>query len=537
MIAKQAFVNANIITMNEAQPSASAIGLAGNTIAVVGSNEQVLAWAGDDAQIHDVGGKTIIPGLIESHNHISIGAMWEQHANCSSVKCATIEDVLDALSERIEGKAPGEWVQGFGYDDTAIAEMRHLTRHDLDALTSEHPIFISHVSGHLSYLNSMALEIADITAETPDPPGGTIDREEDGSPSGLLLETAGFAARAHLPIPTRAEFKEMFKAKIADFNSYGLTGTHDAAIGLGGTGETFFGVCRELEAAGEMNIRIYTAVLDEAYMNYRELGVAKGYGSDYVRVGGVKYFQDGSIQGFTGWLLDDYHTRPGHRSQSIHTQEYLNERFIMHQKNGDHIVVHCNGDAAIESVIQAMEAAQAAHPREDTRHMLIHCQMAHDHHIDRMIDLGVIPSYFTNHVYYWGDRHKNIFMGPERASRIDPTGTSLRKGLKFVIHCDYPITPIDPWFTMHTAVNRLTRSDEVLGPDQRITPHQVLKAFTIDTAWCSFEEDIKGSLEVGKLADLVVISDNMLEIDPLEIKNIKALRTVIGGRTVYEATG
>lgn len=535
MRAKQAFINANIITMNEDQPTAEAIGLAGDKIAVVGGNDEVLSWAGDDAEIVDVGGKTMIPGLIESHNHISFGAIWGAHANCSSVTCSTIEDVLNAVADSLAGKTSGAWVQGVGYDDTAIAEMRHLTRHDLDAVSTEHPIVVTHVSGHLSYLNTKALETVGISAATPDPQGGTIDREDDGHPNGLLMETAAFVVRQHLPWPTRDEYKALFIDQIAKFNSYGLTGTHDAAIGIAGDNKNFFEVCRELEAAGEMNIRIYTAVVYEAYDKYVELGVGKGYGSDYVRVGGVKYFQDGSIQGFTGWLLDDYHTRPGHRSQSIHTQEFLNERFIHHQKNGDHIVVHCNGDAAIESVMQALEAAQAAHPREDTRHMLIHCQMAHDHHIDRMKALGVIPSYFINHVYYWGDRHKNIFMGPERAARIDPLGSSLRKGLKSVMHSDFPVTPIDPWFTMHTAVNRQTRSGEVLGPDERITPYETLKAFTIDTAWCSFEEDIKGSLEVGKLADFAICSDNMLTCDPLEIKNIKVLRTVIGGRTVYEA--
>ena len=533
MTKKQAFINANVITMDANLSTAEALGVSGDTLAVVGTTTEVLAWAGDEADVIDIAGKTIIPGLIESHNHISIGAIWETHANCSSVTCGTIEDVLNTIAERVATTEPGQWVQGFGFDDTAIAEMRHLTRHDLDSVSTEHPVCIRHVSGHLSYLNSLALELVGISAETPDPPGGTIHREDGGHPSGLLLETAAHVVRPLLPVPTRAEFKEMLVAKIANFNAYGLTGTHDAAVGYGGTGGLFFGVCRELEAEGSLNIRIYTAVLEDAYNEYDTLGVAKGYGSAYVRVGGVKFFQDGSIQGFTGALLEDYHTRPGHRSQFIHSQETLNEKFIHHQGNGDHIVVHCNGDAAIESVLQAMEAAQAAHPREDTRHMLIHCQMAHDDHIDRMIALGVIPSYFSNHVYYWGDRHKNIFLGPERAARIDPLGTSLKKGLRIAIHSDFPVTPIDPWFTMHTAVNRLTRSAEVLGPDERISPLEALRTFTIDAAWCSFEEDIKGTLEVGKLADFVVCSDNMLTCDPLEIKNIKALRTVIGGRTVY----
>ena len=327
----------------------------------------------------------------------------------------------------------------------------------------------------------------------------------------------------------------MLKAKIADFNSYGLTGTHDAAIGLGGSGATFFGTCRELEAEKQMNIRIYTAVLDQAYAKYDALGVAKGYGSHYFKVGGVKYFQDGSIQGLyrglagrlphPARLAERPHLSPGRtqREVPLSPKKWRSHRRAWQRRRRHRVD------------LQALELAHEAHPREDARHMLIHCQMAHDDHIDRMKKLGVIPSYFINHIYYWGDRHKKLFIGPERAARMDPLGTSLKKGLLFSIHCDYPVTPIDPWFTMHTAVNRLTRSGEVLGPDERISPLEALKTFTTHAAMCSFEEDVKGSLEPGKLADFAVISDNMLEIDPLKIKDIRALRTVIGGRTVYRA--
>lgn len=533
-MSKQIYINGNIITMNEAAPAAEALGVSGESIAIVGSNADVRAWGGDDCESIDLGGKTVIPGLIESHNHISPGAVWSSYANCSSVTCSTLEEVLDAISERVAQTPAGEWVQGFGLDDTANADMRHLNRHDLDAITTEHPIYVSHVSGHLAYLNSKALEMAGINRDTPDPSGGTIVKQDDGEPDGLLLETAAFAVRKIIPEPTREKFKELFIKQIAAFNATGITSTHDAAIGMLGDAHDFFLTCRELEQEGRMNIRIYTAVTEEAYNKYDALGVAKGYGSHYVKVGGVKYFQDGSIQGFTGALIDEYHTRPGHFGDLIYPQEVLNEKFMYHQKNGDHIVVHGNGDRAIESILQAFELAHEAYPREDARHMLIHAQMSHDDHIDRMKALNIIPSFFINHVYYWGDRHKNIFMGPERAARIDPLGTSLRKGLRTAVHSDFPVTPFDPWFTLHTCVNRLTRSGEVLGPDERISPYEALKAFTITAAMCSFEEDIKGTLEAGKLADFAVCAENMLEIDPLKIKDIQVLRTVIGGRTVYQ---
>lgn len=406
------------------------------------------------------------------------------------------------------------------------------------AVSERHPIFVSHISGHLAYLNSKALELVGIGKNTPDPVGGEIVRDEQGEATGLLLETAGFLAREKLPKPTREEFKQYLVEMIADYNKHGLTSTHDGAIGFTG-GETFFGVCNELIKAGEMNIRIYGAVLADHYDAYSDLGVAKGFGNKFVRVGGIKFFQDGSIQGLTGALLEDYHNKPGHRGGGrlnglIYPQEEFNELILKYHKNGDHIVIHGNGDAAIESILQAIERAQKEHPREDPRHILIHAQMSHNEHIQKMNNLGVIPSYFINHVYYWGDRHRDIFLGEERASRIEPLQTSLDMGLKFSVHSDFPVTPIDPIFSIHTCVNRQTRSGKVLGEAECISPLEALKTFTTYAALCSFEEDIKGSLEVGKLADMTVLSEDILEVDPRTIKDVRVLQTVVGGKTVYE---
>jgi len=541
MTTQKIFVNANIVTMDPAAPTAEAIGVSSDTISVVGTRAAAESWAansgGGSPEIIDLNGATVVPGLIDSHSHITAGSLWGAHANCSSVTCQSIEEVQAQIEALAKQKEPGQWVMGFGYDDTGIADMRHLTYADLDAVSTEHPIFISHVSGHLAYMNSKALELAEITSATPNPSGGEIHKDDAGEPTGLLLENAAFDARKLLPLPDRDGIKELLLKKIADYNATGLTSTHDGGIGLSSSGPNFISIFNELDHAGELNIRVYGNIIMQAWPEYKKLGFRSGFGSNYFRIGGVKWFQDGSIQGLTGALLDDYHEKPGWRSELIYPQEQLNEMFCEAQAAGEHIIVHGNGDAAIESILQALELAQEKHPREDNRHMLIHCQMANPayNHIERIIALGVIPSYFINHIYYWGDRHKDIFIGPERAARLNPLGSSLEKGMIFSAHSDYPITPIDPLFTIHCAVNRLTRSGDVLGPDERISPLEALKTFTTHAALCSFEEDIKGSIEVGKLADLTVLSDDILTVEPTTIKDIQVLRTVVGGKTVFEA--
>jgi predicted amidohydrolase YtcJ len=234
-------------------------------------------------------------------------------------------------------------------------------------------------------------------------------------------------------------------------------------------------------------------------------------------------------------LLQDYHNRPGFRIQFIRPQEELDELVAKYQRLGLQMNIHANGDAAIESVISAFEKAQAACPRPDLRHMIIHCQMATEDHIARMKDLEIIPSYFPNHVYYWGDRHEHLFIGPERAARINPIGSSSRAGLRFTLHADTPVTPVSPLHSIHCAVNRVTRQGKVLGPDQRITPYEALEAYTTNAAYCSFEENSKGSLRPGLLADFIVLSDNPLTVDPMKIKDIAVLETRVGGDCVHRA--
>ena len=531
---KQVFINGNVVTMNPDAPEATAFGIFGDRFFSVGSDEEVEKGADEGTDVVDLGGKTVIPGFNETHNHLSMYAMTLLHADCRTPPNQNIEDIKNRIRDMVGSAKPGEWIRGWGYDDTLISDKRHLTWKDLDEVAPRNPVYISHVSGHLAYINSMALQIAGIGPETPQPDGGEIDKDENGVPTGLLKELAQMALTSHIPPPDVSQYKEILGQAIAHFHQHGITSIHDGGVGIHGTGQSIMQSYRELEAEGKLCLRVYLTVIEEFYRGILDLGLGTGFGSEYLKMGCVKLLQDGSIQGLTGALTEPYYNKPDHRGDLIMPQETLDKQVEKYHSAGLQIAIHANGDRAIESVLQALEKAQQNHPREDTRHMIIHCQMASDDHIRRMKSLEVVPSYFVNHVYYWGDRHVALFLGPERAARISPLASSLKEGLVFTLHSDLPVTPVDPLFSMHTAVNRITREGKTLGPEERISPLEALKAYTTHAAYCSFEEDLKGSIKAGKLADFTVLSDNPLTVAPDKIKDIQVEQTHVGGRRVYE---
>ena len=534
MLIKRVFVNGQVVTMNAESPDATAFAVMGERFGVVGSDDEIRTWADNQTEIIDLSGRTVVPGLIESHSHLSFYATNLLQVDCRPETCKGIKDVADAIGRRVDESEAGQWVGGYGYDDTLIEDKRHLVRQDLDRISPENPVFIRHVSGHLAYANSKGLEIAAVNRNTPQPDGGEIHFDEHGDPSGLLLEPGAMSLVGHhIPSYTIDDFEKVMPKAIAYYNRHGITSTHDAAIGYSGETREVFQSYSDLEATGQLNLRVYMTVMFNAFDRLIDLGLRTGFGSDFLKIGCVKLFQDGSIQGITAALKEGYHNRPDYTGDFIMPQEELNQLVDKYHRHGLQIAIHANGDRAIESVLVALEKAQQAFPRKDPRHMIIHCQTASDDQISRIKAVGAIPSYFVNHVYYWGDRHRDIFLGPERAGRIDPLGSSLRQGLKFSVHSDLPVTPVDPIFSMHTAVNRLTRSGQVLGSEERIPVMEALHTYTTHAAWCSFEEGIKGAIAPGMLADFAVLSENPLTVDPLKIKDIEVTATVIGGRPVY----
>ncbi len=532
MNVKKILVNGKVVTMNPDATEASAFGIIGDRFCAVGSDDEVRKYADDSTRVIDLHGKTVIPGFIETHNHLSWFSILTQWADCTSQRNMTIEDVKSRIQEKAEIAGPGEWIRGYGYDDTMIAENRHLTRYDLDEVSPENPVMVMHVTGHLAYVNSKAMELSGLGPETSQPEGGEIHKDENGIPTGLLKEMSAMmmVGSNFFPEQSDSQTKELLQAAIAYVHQAGVTSIHDGGI----ASAQYLKAYREMEAEGNLNLRVYATILEFLYEELHKIGLGTGFGSEYVKLGSVKLLQDGSIQARTAALQEPYHDNPDEKGDLIMSQERLDELVQKYHRAGIQIAVHGNGSAAIESIIMAVEKAQKAFPGQDHRHMIIHCQTASMDHIVRMKRLGIVPSYFVNHTYYWGDRHYSMFLGPERASRISPLASSLKEGLIFTLHSDLPVTPIEPLFSMHCAVNRITREGMVLGSDERISPLEALKAYTTYAAYCSFEEDIKGSIEAGKLADFVILSESPLDVEHKKIKDIEVLGTVVGGETVFE---
>lgn len=534
------YVNGQIVTMDAEARTAEAVAVRGDEIVGVGSSVEVGLMAGPSTRVVDLEGRTMTPGFYAPHDHFPwAGAIAVTTVNLNSPPMGPVENIdglVDALREKAAETPAGEWIQGWGYDDTLIEDQRHPNRHDLDRVSTGHPIYISHTSGHLGVANTLALGMAGITADTRPPPGGVIRHEADtGEPDGVLEETAAWMVMGIVPPATIEQKLEGFRRAVQIYVEQGVTTT----VITGGTADNIVDL-QMARREGLLALRVVTMVSKAApgFPSPAEAGgFVSGFGDHRLKLGGIKIVQDGSNQGFTGYFTEPYHTPfngdPEWRGYPARSREDLTAMVKGLHRAGYQIAIHGNGDAAIDDIIHAFREAQRDFPREDARHRIEHCQMVRKDQLDEIAELGITPSFFVGHVFYWGDRHRDIFMGPERAAGISPLKSSIDRGIRFTVHDDTPVTPVDPLQLIWVSVNRLTRSDQVLGPEERVTPLEAMRAMTIDAAWQNFEEDIKGSIQPGKLADLVILSDNPLTVDPLAIREIQVLETIVGGETVY----
>jgi len=535
--ARTVYLGGPILTVDAADRVVEALGVEGERIAAVGSREEVLAWAGGRARVVDLAGRALVPGFIDAHGHFPGSGITAVYVDLSSPPIGEVrrlDDVIERLRVRAAEKAPGEWVVGWSYDDTLLAERRHPTRADLDRASTEHPIVAWHVSGHLCALNSAALARVGLDAATPDPPGGRIRRDASGAPDGVLEETATELLRGVLPPPTLREAWAIVREATRRTLAAGVTTAQNGYAEAAQLGPLLW-----LSRLGLLPMRIVVWPREE--VAERILAGDLDFDPpdpDRVRRGAVKLIADGSIQGYTAFLTQPYFVPPGddpdYRGWPRIAPAELNAQVERFHRAGWQIAVHGNGDAAIDEILDAFEAAQRAYPRDDARHILVHAQMARDDQLDRMKRLGVIPSFFVLHTYYWGDRHRDVFLGPERAARISPTRSAEERGLRFTLHADTPVVPLEPLRILWAAVNRRTTSGAELGPEQRIGVQRALRAVTADAAWQHFEEATKGSLEPGKLADLVILSRSPLD-DPAHLDRIRVLETIVAGSSVWRA--
>ncbi len=429
------------------------------------------------------------------------------------------------------------WIVGFGYDDSQLAEQRHPTRDDLDAVSSDRPVFVIHQSGHLYVANSKLLELSGITAETEDPPGGVIRRRSGSKePNGVLEETGLTPILKVFPVVSDAGSRRMVREGLALYTRFGFTTAQE--------GRAFPSDLKLFIDMAENSELTIDVVAYPDYWLAREVLEGNSWLSrHYVahfRIGGVKGNLDGSPQGKTAWLSEPYHVPPPGQDADYAGYPMLEEEQAMVMfddayAKGWQIINHANGDAAMDQMIRAARAATEKYGAADRRTVGVHSQTIRPDQLDAYKELGIIPSFFGMHTFYWGDWHRDSVLGPERAAFISPAKAAIDRGMIYTQHHDAPVALPNSIAILATQVNRTTRSGEVLGPDQRVSVYDALRSITSNAAYQYFEEDRKGTIEVGKLADFVILDRNPLEVESQKLWDLQVLETIKEGQTVFRA--
>lgn len=528
----------DILTMNPAQETVEALAVKDGKIAAVGKKSELLKLKGADTKMVELGGKTLVPGFIDGHSHFINAVEMSDWANVSAPPVGKVRSIKDIIAQLDQYKAekkpaPGQWIVGYGYDGSTLSDGRELTRDDLDPHFPNNPIVLIHVSLHGAVLNSAAFKAVGIDATTPTPEGGiTIRKPGSQEPAGLLMEQSWLPVYLKLPQPPEAQMLANLKGAQNYYASHGYTTALDAPLDTPSIAL--------YQKAAEQNLFYIDLIGYARWLEFPQM-IAQGvkfnrtnYYNHYKWPAGVKIIGDGSVQAKTGLFTKPYLTGGPSGEKDWKgipnvTQADLNKLVKLAYDNKVQVEFHANGDAAIDMFLDAHQAAGAP---QGVRSTVIHSQFIRPDQLKAYVKHQLLPSFFSNHTFFWADVHlKNL--GKERTEFLSPMKTARAMGLTMTNHSDSAVTPPDPLFIMWTSVNRVSRSGKVIGPNERISPMDALKSMTIDAAYQYYEEATKGSLEKGKLADLVILDANPTKIDPMKIKDIKVVETIKEGKTVY----
>jgi predicted amidohydrolase YtcJ len=520
--------HANILTVDPSRPRAEAVAIAGGRFLAVGSNSQITALATSGTRSLSLEGKTVVPGFIDAHSHpASSGLRHLREVDCD---LRSIQAIQQAIRERADKTPAGQWILGFKYDDTKTEEGRRLRREDLDAAAPNHPVFISHRGGHTAYVNSMAIRAAGVPEDIADPPGGHFDRDPASRRlNGGLRETATQPFRTKIPTGyTRQDRQEGVKLISRMMNRAGVTSVHDT-----GGGPEDLRAYQDAREAGELGLRVYCLIGYAALDRMIAAGVRTGLGDEWVRVGAVKLMCDGSISERTARLSQPYIGRKDDFGILVTPEPELYAQARKAHEAGWQIGTHANGDVAIDITLRVYERLQKEKPRKDPRFRIEHCTLLNDSLIRRIRDLGVIPNPFSTYVYYHGEKMREY--GAERLENMFAVRSLLDAGVRVTQSSDYPPGPFEPMMALQSSVTRMDSKGNAWGARQRISVEEAIRVGTLHGAYASFEERLKGSIEAGKLADLVVLGRDPMKADPMTLIQIPVERTMVGGRWVYES--
>jgi predicted amidohydrolase YtcJ len=517
--------NGLVSTMVPGQPGATAVAIGAGRFIAIGSDHEVLALAGKRTRRTDLARRRVFPGFNDAHAH-----PWASGVEAlKKVACdkGSIEEIVAALRARAAETATGDWVQGYLYDDGKTA--RALTRADLDAAVPDHPLIVTHRGGHTGYVNSLALARVGVTADTADPPGGRFERDASGEFNGRVADKALDAVNAKIPVELTRDDQRRGVALISKlYASRGITSACEADTSPAG-----LQAYQDARDAGELRYRAYCLMNVEYLDRYIEAGLHTGFGDSMVRIGGVKQYADGSISERTAWLAEPYIGIPNYSGLELGSRDSLYQNSRRAWLAGFQLATHANGERAIDRMLGIYEQLQREFPRRDPRFRLEHCTVVTPELIARIRAVGAIPVPFAGYVNFHGDVLH--YYGDERANRMFAYRSFIDAGLRPPAASDYTASPPAPMLWLYSETTRRDPSGHVWGERQRITLPEALRSATLDGAHASFEEHDKGSIEPGKLADLVVLAQDPLAVPPERWLDIKVERTMLGGNWVYES--
>ena len=528
-------VNAKVYTMDTRAPRAEAFAVKGDRVVAVGSTADVRNLAGKNTSVFDAKGMTVVPGFIDTHNHAGGEVLLNEVlvGNPFEVEFVSIRSIVDKLKAKAQTLPPGQWVEGFFFDDTKVKDKRGLNIHDLDEVSDEHPVIVRHRGGHSYFYNSKAFEMAGITKETPNPMGGTYDKDEKGELNGRVTDLASqpFQKVGIRPSYTDAQREQRARAGLAhisrQFARYGLTSVHHQGGNLQ--------AMQDVRARGELLHRISYETSGPALEAMIAAGIQTGFGDEWIKFGSTsEHTVDGSFSERTMALSTPYPgVTPPYKGNVTETQATLNEWVERVHRAGIQLNCHANGDVAIDMYLTAAERALKLLPRQNARPKITHCTLINPRLVQRIKEIGAVPAMFTTYAYYNPD--KFVYYGEAMMKNCMAYRSMLDAGIYAAAGSDFSPGPFAPLMGIQGMVTRRGWDGKVWGANQRITVSEAIAVNTYNGAWTSGEETIKGSITAGKLADYVVLADDPHTVDAEKIKDIQIVRTVVGGRTSYQA--
>ena len=518
-------VNARVLPSADSIPRAEAFAVKDDRFIAVGSSSDILNLASSSSEIIDAEGMTVTPGFIDAHSHPSSGGVNELVQVNADLR--SVVEIKEAIAERARNTPRGQWVRAFKYDDTKLDEGRPINRFDLDDAAPENPVVVGHRGGHTGVYNSMALAMAGVTAETPDPDDGRFYRDDNGVLTGLVAEKARDVFRDLIPSDSnREERRDGIKLISQLMTAAGLTSVHQT----GGSRNDMIAY-QDARADDGLRFRMYLFPRGQLFFDLVNSGIRTGFGDEVFRIGAVKFGADGSASERTMAMSTPLEGRPGDHGILTMSQEEIHEAVENAHRNDFQIGIHANGDIAIDMVLNAYERVQSLWPRPDPRHRIEHCSLVNPDLLRRIKATGSIPTPFYTYVHYHGN--KWVYYGEEKMRWMFAHKSFLDYDIPVAPASDYTPGPYEPLMGIQSMVTRKDWKGRVWGPNQRISVDEALKICTMNGAYASFEENIKGSITAGKLADFVILAEDPHDVDPDQIKNIEIVRTVVGGTTMY----